>query len=533
MTAGVAPRAGRREWFGLAVLALPTFLVAIDIFVLLLALPNLTKELGADSNQQLWVTDIYGFMLAGFLVTMGTLGDRIGRRKLLLIGAVAFGLTSVLAAYATSPLLLILARGAMGVAGATLMPSTLALITTMFHDPRQRATAFGLWGGTFTVGAIVGPVLGGVLLGSFWWGSVFLLAIPVMVLLLAVGPTLLPEYRNEQAGRPDPLSVLLSLATMLPVIYGIKQLTRDGWQPLPVAFVVLGVTAGVLFGRRQRQLKDPLLDLSLFSNRTIGTALFSQLSYSIVGGGTMLFMMLYFQLVAGASTLKAGLEMLPGMAAATVGFTVAPMLASRFRPAYVMAAGMLGTASMLALFTTVGPDGGTGTLVVGFAVFSFCGAPLVALGTNLVVGSAPPEKAGSAGSLAQMSNEFGGTLGNALLGAVGFAVYRGLVDDRLPTGLPADAAASARDSLAGATSAAADLPGQAGAALLGSAHESFAAALNTVTAVGAVWLVGVAILVALRLRHLPPIGAAQPASTEPHAAGDPAGDPSGDPVRVG
>lgn len=513
MTAGEIPKAGRREWIGLAVLALPTFLVSIDIFVLLLALPSLSRDLGASSNQQLWVTDIYGFMLAGFLVTMGTLGDRIGRRKLLLTGAVAFGVASVFTAYSTSPGMLIAARAVLGIAGATLMPSTLALIATMFQDDRQRARAFGLWGGIFTLGAIVGPLIGGILLRSFWWGSVFLIAAPVMIILLIAGPLVLPEFRNRQAGRLDPVSVVLSLATMLPITYGIKQLARDGWRELPVLAIVIGVAAALLFARRQGRLSEPILDLRLFANRSISTALTGQLCYSVIGGGSMLFMMLYFQLVQGMSTLKAGLAMVPGMAAATLGFmVVTPFLASRIRPAYIISVGMAGTAAVMLAFTQVSAASGTASLVIGFAVFSFCGSPLVALGTNLIVGSTPPEQAGSAGSLAQMSNEFGGTLGNALLGTVGFAVYRHEIAHALPAGLPPHAAADARDSMVGATVVAGRLPDQLGTALMSPARQAFAAGLHTVAAIGAVLLAAVAVLIATRLRHVPPVGVTEPAA---------------------
>jgi DHA2 family multidrug resistance protein-like MFS transporter len=508
---GAPPGAGRREWFGLAVLALPTFVVAIDLFVLLLALPTLATDLGANSNQQLWITDIYGFLLAGFLVTMGTLGDRIGRRRLLLIGGTAFAAASVLSAYATSPGLLIAARALLGIAGATLMPSTLALIATLFQNPKQQATAFGVWGGTFTLGALVGPVIGGVLLAHFWWGSVFLLAVPFMALLLILGPKLLPEFRSGQAGRLDPTSVALSLAALLPVIYGIKQLARYGWRPLPIVTLVVGVIAGAAFLRRQRRLANPLLDLGLFANRTISTSLTSQLTYTIVGGGIMLFMLLYFQLVGGMSTLQAGLAMVPGMAAATLGFQVAPKLASRYRPAYVLVGGLVGIVAVLIAFTQISATTGTLTLIVGFAIFSFCGAPIPGLGTNLVVASAPPERAGSAGSLAQMANEFGGTLGIAVLGTIGTAVYRGQLADTLPAGIPADTAVTAHDSLAGATSAAATLPGDVAASLLTPAREAFTSGIHTIAATSAVLLAGIAILIATRLRHVPPIGQAAPA----------------------
>ncbi len=215
--------AGRREWIGLAVLALPTLLASLDMSVLFLALPHLSADLGANSSQQLWILDIYGFMLAGFLVTMGTLGDRIGRRRLLMFGATAFGLASIVAAWSTSAEMLILARAALGIAGATLMPSTLALIRNMFHDARQRGVAIAVWMSCFMVGTAIGPLIGGVMLSMFWWGSVFLLAVPVMVILLVAAPTLLPEYRDAAAGRVDLTSVVLSLAAILPVIYGLKE----------------------------------------------------------------------------------------------------------------------------------------------------------------------------------------------------------------------------------------------------------------------------------------------------------------------
>ena len=519
MTAGNVPKAGRREWLGLAVVALPTFIVAIDIFVLLLALPDLTKSLGASSTQQLWITDIYGFTLAGFTVTMGTLGDRIGRRRLLLTGAAAFGVLSVATAYSTSPGMLIATRALLGIAGATLMPQVLALIFTIFHDEKQRARAFGLWGGVFTLGAIFGPIIGGVLLDHFWWGSVFLISAPLMVVLLIAGPILLPESRNENAGRIDPASVVLSLATMLPIVYGIKQLARDGWRPLPIAAIAVGVIAGVVFGRRQGRLADPVLDLRLFRNRSISTSLISQLCYSTTGGGIMLFMMLYFQLVNGMSTLQAALAMVPGMATATLGFmVVTPYLASRIRPAYIIAAGMAGVAAVLLYFTQVGATSGAPTLIIGFAVLSICGSPLIALGTNLIVGSAPPEQAGSAGSMAQMSNEFGGTLGPALLGTIGFAVYRHQIDGHVPAGLSPHAAAGAHDSLAGATAAASQVSPATGAALLTPARQAFANGIHTVAGIGGIILACVAVLVATTLRHVAPVGQKKPAAEESEAA---------------
>ena len=417
-------RAGRREWTGLAVLALPTLLVSLDVFVLILALPKLAADLHADSTQQLWIMDVYGFMVAGFMVSMGTLGDRIGRRKLLLTGATAFGLASVLAAFSTSAAMLIVARAALGIAGATLAPSTLSLIGTLFRDARQRAAAIGIWAGCFTVGAIIGPMVGGLMLEHFWWGSVFLLGVPAMVLLLVIGPKLLPEFRDTTAGRLDLPSVALSLAAILPAVYGVKELARQGVQPLPAAALTIGFAFGVVFVRRQRVLQDPLVDLSLFSDKAFSTALGGMLVFSMLGGTTMLFVAQFFQIVQHLSPVGAALGLLPGMAASTVSVLVAPILARRFRPGALIAAGLVGSVIGMVLLTQVGATSSPAWLALGFAVTSLCAGPLVALGTDLVVGSVPQRKAGAAASLSQTAGEFGYALGIATVGTLGNTVAR-------------------------------------------------------------------------------------------------------------
>ncbi|MFI8326274.1 MFS transporter [Streptomyces sp. NPDC085529] len=506
MTAGGAPKAGRKEWIGLGILALPTLLVALDVFVLLLALPHLSADLGANSNQQLWIMDIYGFLVAGFLVPMGTLGDRIGRRKLLLIGGAAFGAASLLAAFATSPGMLIAARVLLGIAGAAISPSTLALISTMFQDAKQRAAAIGMWASCFTLGAIIGPMLGGVMLEHFWWGSLFLLGVPVMVLLLVAGPKVLPESANPEAGRIDLPSVALNLGTTLPVIYGIKETARNGWTPLSGAAIVVGLVLGVLFVRRQRALTAPLLDVTLFRHGRFSASLLGLLAYSLIGGTVMLLMTQYFQAAQRMTPVESGLGLLPGMAAATVSFMVCPIIARKIRPAYVIGAGIVGVVTVLLVFSQLSADSGTATLIVGFAVFSFCGAPVVALGTNMVVGTVPPEKAGSAGALSQISNEFGAALGVATLGTLGLAVYRDQVEGTVPAAVPAGAAEAARDSVSGAASAAQGLPQQLADALMEPVRVAFTGGIHTVATVSAILIaVAGAFFVAL-MRHVPPIG---------------------------
>src|SRR5215472_13415795 len=305
----IARQAGRREWIGLAVLALPCLLYAMDLTVLNLAVPHLSADLQPSSTQLLWIIDIYGFMAAGSLVTMGTLGDRIGRRRVLLIGAAAFGGVSLLAAWSASAAMLIAGRALLGVAGATVAPSTLSLIRNMFLDHRRRTVAVSVWITSFSVGAAIGPLLGGVLLEWFWWGSVFLLAVPVMAVLLVLGPLLLPEFRDPEAGRLDLVSAALSVAAVLAFIYGLKQLTRDGFGWPPAVSIVAGLAAGVVFVRRQHRLADPLLYLRLFRSAAFTAALTTNLLSFFVGFGTLLFIAQYLQLVLGLSPLAAGLWM--------------------------------------------------------------------------------------------------------------------------------------------------------------------------------------------------------------------------------
>jgi MFS transporter, DHA2 family, multidrug resistance protein len=494
------PKAGRREWIGLGVLALPCLLYAMDLTVLYLAVPALSRDLRPSSVQLLWIVDIYGFLVAGLLITMGTLGDRIGRRRLLLAGAAGFGVASTLAAYAASPEQLIAARALLGVAGATIAPSTLSLIRNMFLDPKQRTVAVAVWISSFSAGGAVGPLLGGVLLEWFWWGSVFLLAIPVMALLLVLGPLLLPEFRDPGAGRLDLVSAGMSLGAVLAIIYGLKQLAQDGLGWLAVLSILAGLAVGVGFVRRQQRLADPLLDLSLFGNRAFSSALATNTLSFFVGFGVLLFIAQYLQLVLGLSPLAAGLWMLPSSLGFIVGSMLVPVLVRRAHPALVMAAGLVVAAVGFGLLTRVGGASGLAVLVAGSVVFSLGLAPVDTLAADLTVGAAPPERAGSASALSETSSELGGALGIATLGSVGIAIYRSRVTDTLPAGIPPQAAEATRDTLGGAVAAASQLPDRLGVALLDTAREAFTQGLHLTFAISAALAVGFAILVAVLLR---------------------------------
>jgi DHA2 family multidrug resistance protein-like MFS transporter len=513
MTTTTTPvRAGRREWIGLAVLALACLLYVMDLTVLHLAIPALSADLQPTSTQLLWIIDVYGFMVAGALVTMGTLGDRIGRRRLLLIGAAAFGAVSVLAAFSTTPEMLIVSRALLGIAGATVAPSTLSLIFHMFQDPKQRSLAVGVWIGAFSAGSAVGPVLGGLVLEAFWWGSVFLLALPVMGALLVLGPRVLPEYRDPAAGRLDLRSAAMSIVALLAVVHGLKHVAQDGLTAGSVLTIAAGAIVGALWVRRQRRLAEPMIDVGLFRIRKFNTALIVNFMALFVMMGYFLFIGQYLQLVAGMSPLEAGLWSLPGALGFVVSSQFAPRYLQRVRQASVVAVGLAAAAAGLFLLTTVQVENGLATIVAASVVISLGMGPVFGLTTEMVVGSAPAEKAGAASGVSETAAELGGALGIAALGSVGATIYRDGVADGLPAAVPDEAAHAARDTLGGAISAAGQLPEPAATALVDVAREAFVTGLQLTSAAAGVIAAGIAVLAAVALRDT---GSPQPEEPEP------------------
>ncbi len=476
--AEAGPTATRREWIGLAVLALPCLLYSMDLTVLNLAVPQISADLRPSPGQLLWIVDIYGFMLAGFLITMGTLGDRIGRRRLLMIGAAAFGAASVLAAFSTSSEMLILARALLGLAAATLAPSTLSLIRNMFHDPRERSFAIGIWIASFSAGGAIGPIVGGILLHWFWWGSVFLIAVPVMVVLLFAAPRLLPEYREEGSGRLDLLSPALSLAAVLALIYGVKLLAERGWSAEVAAFAAAGLLLGLLFLRRQARLADPLVDLALFRIPSFSAALGINLFGFFVAFGSFLLIAQFLQLVLGLTPLEAGLWSLPSAAGFIIGSTSSPAIAARMRPGYLMSTGFAVAGLGFLLLAAAGGALSLGLTVFAFFVMSLGLAPVFTLATDLIIGAAPAERAGSAAGLAETSSELGGALGIAVLGSLATAVYaagmQGLAADELGSALTH----AARETVGAAILEADVLGGASGDALRGAARAAYAEAFQ-------------------------------------------------------
>jgi DHA2 family multidrug resistance protein-like MFS transporter len=422
----------------------------MDLTVLNLALPHLTAALNPSGTQLLWIVDIYGFMLAGALIPVGGLGDRIGRRKLLLCGGAAFGTASVLAAFSTSTLMLIGARALLGMAGAALVPSTLSLLSTIFPDETERTKAIGVWGASFAVGAAIGPLVGGVLLEHFWWGSVFLVGVPFMALLLIVGPLLLPEFRDPNAGEPDLLSGLLAIASVLPLIFGLKQIVQDGLTWIPVLSILVGIGLAAIFVRRQQQLPDPMLDLTLFHNRDFNISLGSNVLSVFVSFGSFILVSQYLQLVLGLSPLQAGALSLPASALAIAGPMLSPVLAQRIGMRLSLAALLVIAAVGFAVQSLVGGQWAIFSVTIGWALWGLGGSAAATLTTGTIIGAAPPERAGAVSALAQTGVELGGALGIAVLGSLGTLIYRGMVSTAIPAGVSPEFAAAARDSVGGA-----------------------------------------------------------------------------------
>ena len=494
-------KATSREWIGLCVIALPCMLYSMDLTVLNLAIPSLTAQLHPSASELLWIIDIYGFMVAGFLMTMGTLGDRIGRRKVLLIGAAAFGAVSVLAAFSRSAEMLIVSRALLGVAGATLAPSTLSLITNMFRDPSERTFAVSMWISSYSFGAVVGPLVGGFVIHYFSWSAAFLVGVPVMALLLALGPALLPEFRDPNAGGIDVLSALLSLAAVLTFIYAMKRAAESGFGAVPLGAAVLGVALAAVFLDRQKRLSDPLIDLALFRSRRLNVALCINILGVFFMFGAFIFLGQYYQLVAGLTPLEAGLWSMPSAVAFTAVSFVTPSLARRFAPAKILAGGLVMAAAGF-LWTAL-CDGFYSVL---FSSMLYCVGftPVIALTTEIIVTSAPPERAGAASALSETANELGGALGIATLGSLCALIYRSRMAEIALPGAPFDAARTAGATLGAAVDAAKLLPAEQAAQLLDAARAAFNSGFQAAALLGAVALFGAAIATIIALRDTTP-----------------------------
>ncbi|MEU5922524.1 MFS transporter [Streptomyces antimycoticus] len=512
------PRAGRKEWTAFVVLMLPLLLVSMDVSVLYFAVPAISRELHPSSTQQLWIFDIYAFALAGLLITMGALGDRFGRRKLLLFGAAAFGAASVAAAYAQSAETLIAARAVLGIGGATLMPSTMALIRNLFLDEKQRATAIAIWSSAMAGGIALGSVLSGVMIEHFWWGSVFLINVPAMVLLLALVPLLVPEFKDPKPGAFDLPSVPLSLAAVLPVIYGLKKTAADnGVSPIPLLSIVAGLAVGAVFLRRQRTRRDAMISPELFHHRGFGPSIALNALATFAMMGSAYFTTQYLQSVLGKGPLEAALwSLAPSVCVGIAGPAAAAAVQRGADRAHVIGAGFLTGALGYGILALAETDA-LWTVLIGAAVLASGIVMVMSLVTDMAIGTVPPKRAGSAAALLETGQEFGGAMGMAVLGSVGTAVYRSDVKDSLGGELPRGALDQARETLGAAVAVAGKLKGRTGEQLLDAAREAFTHGMRIACGAGAVVLVAAAVLALVTLRR---VEAAGPAAGGAAKAGD-------------
>ncbi|OOC55418.1 MULTISPECIES: MFS transporter [Nocardiopsis] len=485
-----------RTWAGLVLLLIPALLVSMDVSVLFVAAPAIAEALAPTAAQWLWMMDVYGFVLAALLVTMGGLGDRVGRRRLLLTGAVLFGAASALVALASTAELFIAGRVLLGVAGATLAPSTLSLIRGMFTDLRQRGMAVGAWTVAFTGGAVAGPVIGGLLLEFFWWGSVFLVNLPFMAVLVVAAPLLVPESRNPDAEGFDLPGAGLSLAAVLVLVHAAKRVAEHGIEVRSAAALAAGACLLVLFVVRQRRAAHPLVDVALLTRPAFAAAVGGNTVVSFAATGLGLLTFTFLQVVHGLSPLHAALWALPTFAGTALGATLAGRAAPRCRPGALMAAGLVLGAAGFTVVGFVGADTRLAVFVGGYTLLT-CGVGVVAtLANTLVLATAARERAGAAAGISETSTEFGAALGIAVLGTTAATVYRTTMERELP-----GAGGAAAETVTGALAAAprSEDPD----VLLDTAFAAYTAGVNTAALTGACVLAAVALLVAAALRGLP------------------------------
>ncbi|MEV4343045.1 MFS transporter [Actinoplanes sp. NPDC049596] len=504
-----------RRWGALAALTLAVTLLAVDGTVLALAVPALTADLAPTGNQLLWIGDVYSFALAGLLISMGTLADRIGRKRLLLLGVTGVGAASLLAAFAPTPGWLIAARALLGVAGATLMPSTLSLVRNIFPEPRLRTRAIAVWSAGASGGAALGPLVGGALLEHFWWGSVFVINVPVMLLVLLAVAVLVPESRDPAPGRFDPLSALLSVAAIVPLVWAIKDAAHSGVHVSSLAAALLGLAAGTWFVRRQRRLAAPLIDVRLFTRPAFSGTVAASVIAIFAFSGLLFFFSQYLQLVRGYSPLQAGLRELPLTLASIAVVVIAVRVMNRLGVGRSLGLSLLVTAAGFAVLTAGEGAAGYGVLAVGLVVIGLGVGIAFTASTDAVLASVPPRRAGSASAVSEMAYELGVATGIALLGTLHTALYRAALPD-LST-RPGPVRAAVDESLASAAQA------LNGDALLDAARDAFSHAMQVTSVVAAALLV-VAGVLAWKLVPSPtgPAGhSARETELDPRDAGPP------------
>jgi len=492
-------RAPRRGWVALAVLMLPVLLVSVDNTVLSFALPAISRDLAPTAAQQLWIIDAYPLVLAGLLVAMGSAGDRFGRRRLLLIGSTGFAIVSIAAAIAPTAEALITARAALGFFGAMLMPSTLSLLRAVFTDREQRRLAIAIWASGFAAGSALGPLVGGILLEHFAWGSVFLLAVPVLLPMLVLVPLLIPESRDPAPGRIDVVSTVLSLAAMGPVVYGIKSLATEGTGGLGAPAIVVGLACGAWFVLRQLRSDAPMLDVRLFRQGSFGGAVLVNLFSVIALVGFLYFVAQHLQLIAGLTPIAAGLALLPGLIAMIIAGLVVVPVARRIRPRVLVPIALALSATGYLVVALSASAESIAPIVLAFVLLGIGIGAAETVSNELILSSAPPAKAGAASAVSETAYELGAVLGTAVLGSILAAHFRTAIE--LPAMLTSGQAEAARETLAGAVTVAEELPAAISAELVASAAHAFDGGVVVTSLIGVGLMAAAAGIAAVALRN--------------------------------
>ncbi|MFC9772008.1 MULTISPECIES: MFS transporter [unclassified Pseudarthrobacter] len=500
-----APRAPWRDWLALALLMFPVLLVAVDNTALTFALPAIAQSLNPSGVQLLWIVDAYPLVLAGLLVCMGSLGDRIGRRRLLLTGSLGFAALSAATAFAPTAEWLIAGRAALGFFGAMLMPSTLSLIRNIFAEPNRRRLAVAIWAAGFSGGAALGPIFGGWLVEHYWWGAVFLVAVPLMLPLIALGPALIPESKNPEPGKVDIPSIALSLLVMVPLVYGIKEVATEGLSGTGLGAMAFGLAMAVVFVRRQLRLPHPLLDMSLFRNRVFSMAITANVLALFSFNGFILFLAQHLQLLEGMSPSAAGVAMIPALIATVVAGLVVVPLVRKVRPGFVVGAGLAFSAAGYSLVTFGNHDGGPTLLLAALLILALGVGTAETISNDLILGAAPAHKSGAAAAISETGYEVGALLGTAVLGSILTASYQHNL--HLPAAVDSTATEAARHSagetLAGAMDLAAALPAPLADTVRQSAAAAFDSGVHVTAAIGLVLMATAAACAAVVLRKVP------------------------------
>jgi EmrB/QacA subfamily drug resistance transporter len=487
-----------RRWRILGILCLSVIITGMDNFILNIALPTLVRSLHASETQLQWMVDAYILLFAALLLTMGSLGDRFGRRSALQIGLVVFGVGSCLSAFAQSSTMLITTRAVMGIGAAAILPSTLSILTNVFPDD-ERGRAIGVWAGGSAIGLALGPILGGWLLEHFPWGSVFLINVPVVIFALIAGQLILPNSRDPEASRLDPLGAGLSIVGLVSLVFGIIEVPTRGWTSgeilgaFAAGFVVLAA-----FVAWELRSDHPMLNLSFFRNRSFSAANVTVTLTFFALSSALFFVTQYFQFVLGYSPLQTGYRLLPMVAIMLVMAPIAPRVAERFGNKLPVVAGMLVAAGAIFYFSRITPESGYSHALIGLLVLAVGLFVAMVPATNSIMGSLPPGKAGVGSAMNNTTRQVGGALGVAVLGSILTSTYRSSIQSSL-SGLPASALAAAKSSVGGAIVVGNGVGGADGDTIVTVAKNAFVHGMTHGMEVGSVFIVASAIVALLWL----------------------------------